>query len=109
MSARSTATQYANKMELAEAKQDLLVNLAHRFDDKEFLPSFSDIDFFFDTYDINKLSSKSRVAAIPRVFNALADMSVDEIQFIAECGQFSGPARLGPIADAIRSAGQSRG
>lgn len=104
--ARLTASQHVDKLELPTGKSAPIVELARRFDEKAFLPSFGDIAHFCASYGINEPSSRSRASAIPRVFRTLAEMEIEEIQRIMDNGLFSGPARLGPIADAIR--GRSR-
>ena len=43
-----------------------------------------------------------RVAGIPRTFKFLITMQLTDIQRMLGDGMFSGPAELGPIADAIR-------
>ena len=105
---KSTAPQYVAKMELPSEKEPAVVELARRFQDKSFLPTFGDIANFCQTYDIDEPASKSRASAIPRVFKFIASMEADDIQRILNEGMFSGPSRLGPIADAIRRNGRAR-
>ena len=105
---RPTAPDYVEKMPLPSEKRPSVTELATRFHDKSFLPTFGDIANFCQTYNIPEPASKSRASAIPRVFKFIATMEADEIQRILDEGMFSGPARLGPIADAIRSNGRGR-
>ena len=105
---RATAPEYVEKMQLPSEKRPSVTELATRFHDKSFLPTFGDIANFCQTYNIPEPASKSRASAIPRVFKFIATMEADEIQRILDEGMFSGPARLGPIADAIRSNGRGR-
>ena len=102
-----TAAGYVAKMDVPAAKADAVAELARRFDDKSFLPSFGDVVFFCWNYRIDEPLSKSRDSAIPRVFKSLAAMDVAELQRILDLGLFSGPSRLGPIADAIRRNGRA--
>ena len=104
---RPNAPEYVAKMELPSEKQPAVVELARRFQDKSFLPTFGDIANFCRTYDIDEPASKSRAGAIPRVFKCLASMAAVDIQGILDEGMFSGPSRLGPIADAIRRNGRA--
>ena len=106
-SPRPTAPQYVAKMELPSEKEPAVVELARRFQDKSFLPTFGDIANFCRTYGIDEPASKSRASAIPRVFKFVASMAADDIQGILDEGMFSGPSRLGPIADAIRRNGRA--
>ena len=101
-----TAPEYVAKMDVSAEKAPALVELARRFDEKSFLPSFGDVSFFCLNYRIEEPLSKSRDSAIPRVFKSLAAMDAGELQRILDLGLFSGPSRLGPIADAIRRNGR---
>lgn len=100
--AKVNAPEYVAKMELSAEKEPIAVELANRFENKAFLPTFGDIRNFCQIYGIDEPASKSRASAIPRIFKFIATMETDEIQRILGDGMFSGPSRLGPIADAIR-------
>ena len=101
------APEYVAKMELSAEKEPIAVELANRFEDKAFLPTFGDIRNFCQIYGIDEPASKSRASAIPRVFKFIATMETDEIQTILDDGMFSGPSRLRPISDAIRRNGRA--
>lgn len=105
--ARPTAPQYVAKMELSLEKETSVAELAERFHAKAFLPSFGDITNFCRIYSIDVPASRTRANAIPRVFKFIAEMEADDIQRIVDEGLFSGPSRLGPIADAIRRNGRA--
>ena len=51
---------------------------------------------------IEEPRSKSRASGIPRVFKFLVTMDVADVERMLDDRMFSGPAQLGPIADAIR-------
>lgn len=104
---RITAPQYVAKMDLPPDKMASVVELARRFAQKSFLPTTGDIANFCQIYRLDKPASKSRASAIPRIFKFIASMEGDEIQRILNEGMFSGPSRLGPIADAIRRNGRA--
>ena len=106
-STRTTAPQYVAKMTLQPETEAAVTELANRFEDKTFLPRFGDISRFCEIYGIDVPASRSRASAIPRVFKFLASMETDKIQRIVDRRSFSGPARLGPIADAIRRNGRA--
>ena len=107
-SPKPNAAEYAAKMELTPDKQDAVVALAARFERKDFLPTFGDIRNFCDVYGIDTPASKTRASAIPRVFKFLAnEMEAEEVQRIVDYEMYSGPSRLGPIADAIRRNGRA--
>ena len=96
-----TASEYVAKMELSAERTSAVVELAKKFEDKSFLPAFGDIREFCQIYGIPEPASKSRASAISRVFKFIATMETDELKKILNNGMFSGPSRLGPIADAI--------
>ncbi len=110
--ARSTlsAIDYVGKMPLPPNKAQALERAAQRFEDKSFLPGVADIREFCRVYSVDLGKSVSRTSAIPRIFTFLAAMDTDQVSKILDEGAFSGPTRLGPIADAIRnrSAGRLR-
>lgn len=105
---KATAPGLVAKMDLPAEKEAAVVELAKRFEDKAFMPTFGDISNFCQIHGIDEPASRSRANAIPRVFKFIASMDADEIQRILDDGLFSGPSRLGPIADAIRSSGRAR-
>ena len=100
---KPSARQHVAKLDLPSGKSAPIAELARRFDEKAFLPSSGDIAHFCESYGIKEPSSKSRSSAISRIFKAIAEMETKEIEWIVDNGMFSGPSRLGPIADAIRS------
>lgn len=105
---KPNAAEYAAKMELPSDKQVAVIALAERFERKAFLPSFGDVVNFCETYGIDVPASRTRANAIPRVFKFLAnEMEVGEVQSILDYEMYSGPSRLGPIADAIRRNGRA--
>ena len=101
-----TASQYVAKMELQPEKMPSVAALAGKFQDKSFLPTFGDIANFCQTYGVDEPASRSRASAVPRVFKFIASMEAGDIQRLLDEGMFSGPSRLGPIADAIRRNGR---
>ena len=90
-------------MELPSDKLSAMTELAERFQRKSFLPTFGEIINFCQIYDFEAPASKGRANAIPKVFKLIAGMETEEVQRILDDGMFSGPSRLGPIADAIRN------
>ena len=102
---RSTgsAPEYVDKMNLPVEKVAAVSELARRYQQKLFLPTFRDISSFCQAYEIQAPVSNSRASAIPRVFKFLAELEPGAIQQILDEGWFSGPSRLGPIADGIRN------
>lgn len=106
--AKTTASQYIGKMALPFEKQQLLEEAARGFDEKSFLPTFGDIANFCQMYRIDTPASRTRASAVPRVFKFIASMETNDVRAMLDDGMFSGPSRLGPIADAIRQSGRRR-
>ena len=105
--ARNTAPQYVAKMNLPPATEVAVAELADRFQHKTFLPTFGDIANFCQAHGIDVPASRTRANSIPRVFKYIASMEPEHIQRMIDRRMFSGPARLGPIADAIRRNGRA--
>ena len=104
---RLNAPEYVAKMVLPSEKGEVLTKLARSFNQKTFLTTFGEISNFCSIYGIDEPASKSRASAIPRVFKSLAQMEVEDLHRMLDDGMFSGPSRLGPIADAIRLNGRA--
>ena len=106
--AKPTPTEYVAKMNLLPEKRMAIAEMAEQFERKEFLPTFGDVRNFCQIYGIDVPASKTRASSIPRVFKFIAmEMDAKEAQRILDDGMFSGPSRLGPIADAIRRNGRA--
>ena len=105
--ARVTASGYVSKLDIPLEKRPAMVEIAERFQDKSFLPTFGDIANFCQIYGLETPASKTRASAIPRVFKFIAAMDTAKIQSMLDEKMFSGPSRLGPIADAIRNNGRA--
>lgn len=99
---RLTAIEYVRKMSLTADQAETMDRAAEAFERGAFLPTVGDIRSFCETYGIEEPKSKSRVAGIPRIFNFLVTMQLADIHRMLDDGMLSGPAELGPIADAIR-------
>ena len=100
---KSSAINYVGKMTLPPEKDEAMTRAAQRFEDGEFLPSIADIREFCRINGVDLGKSVSRASSIPRVFTFLATMDTVKITKLLDEGTFSGPTRLAPIADAIRS------
>lgn len=104
---RVTAPEYVRKMDIDSTRRAAVFALADRFEAKSFLPSCADISNFCTIYGIEEPASKSRAAAIPRLFKYLAAMDASEVDDLVANDAFSGPSQLGPLAEAIRRHGRA--
>ena len=106
---KSSAVDYVNKMTLPQEKAEVMMGAAQRFEDGGFLPSIADIREFCRIHNVELGRSASRASSVPRVFTFLAAMDTAKITKLLDEGAFSGPARLAPLADAIRNRSAVRG
>ena len=103
-----TAVDRVLKMELPDERKTVVIEAAKRFDNRSFVPGIGDVRNFWLNHRIEGPPPPSRAAAAPRLFAFLAKMDMGELRKIVDRGYYSGPARLGPIADAIRDFGRER-
>ena len=80
----------------------MLRRAAEEFEQRVFLSTLNDIRNFCEAYGIEEPRSKSRASGIPRVFKFLVTMDVADVERMLDDRMLSGPAQLGPVADAIR-------
>ena len=99
---RRTAVEYVEKMDMPAERAEVIGRAAAEFERRVFLPTLGDIRSFCQTYGIEEPKSKSRLGGVPRVFKFLTTMEVAEVKQMLDDRLFSGPAELGPIAEAIR-------
>ena len=99
---RQSAVAYVQAMEVPAERAAVVKRAAEAFERRAFLPTLGDVRSFCETYGIEEPKSKSRVSGIPRIFKFLVTMDLAELEKMLDDRLFSGPAQLGPIADAIR-------
>ena len=104
---RVKAPEYVAKMDIDGDRMATLLALAERFETKSFLPRCADIRNFCHIHGIDEPASKSRAGAIPRLFKYVATMDANDIQRLLDERAFSGPTKVGPLADAIRAHGRA--
>ena len=100
---RVSAVEYVRTMDLPTERAEVIGRAAEEFERRTFLPTMGDVRSFCEVYGIDEPKSKTRVSGIPRIFKFLVTMDVAEVKTMLDDRMFSGPAELGPIADAIRS------
>lgn len=99
---RLTAVEYVEKLDMPPERAEAVGRAAEEFERRVFLPTLGDIRSFCQTYGIDEPRSRSRLGGIPRVFKFLTTMEAKEVERMLDDRLFSGPAELGPIAEAIR-------
>ena len=105
---RLTATEYVSRMAVPDDHRRVLDDAAVKFQEKSFLPTVGDVRNFCEDHGIAGPFPGSRADTVPKVFRLLARMDTDDLRRMLDSDMFSGPARLGPIADAIHDAGRER-
>ena len=101
-SARVLKADGSQSLEVPAERGAVLRRAAEEFEQRVFLSTLNDIRNFCEAYGIEEPRSKSRASGIPRVFKFLVTMDVADVERMLDDRMFSGPAQLGPIADAIR-------
>ena len=99
---RRSAVDYVQAMEVPPERASVVRRAAEEFERRAFLPTLSDVRSFCEAYGLEAPGSRSRATGIPRIFKFLLTMDVADVEKMLDDGLFSGPAQLGPIADAIR-------
>lgn len=99
---RLSAVDYVQAIEVPADQAAVIRRAAEEFERGAFLPRLGDIREFCGAFGITEPKSKSRSSEIPRIFKFLVTLEVADVEKILDERLFSGPARLGPIADAIR-------
>lgn len=102
-----TAVERVERMDLPTVKKSMMLKLAESYQEKTFLPTMGDIRNFYRFYGVEESVPRSRANAIPKIFDFMSTMSNKDILEIIKNKTFSGPSRLGPIADAIRRRGRT--
>lgn len=105
---RLTASLMVSRTSLPVDKKNLINILAERYDDKLFLPSSGDIRYFFEAYGEDVPNVRQRNDAFRMVLRLLSGMTESALRKIVDSGAHSGPARLGPLSDAMREVGERR-
>ena len=106
--AQVSALSLTERASVPDEKLAALRLIAERFDAKTFLPNPADIREFLISLGLRPKAFRDRGAAFKLVLQQITPLSTDTLQQIANSSMFSGPARLGPLADAIAEAASSR-
>lgn len=96
---------YVEKISLSGRKKDLLLELATRFENRQFLPTIGHVKDFLERKHVHVNSLRGRSAAIPKIIEILSDLPDESLETILGDDNYSGPSRLGPLSDAIKARG----
>lgn len=106
-SRRKTAVEIVLSSELSDEVRKPLLEIATRFDSRRFLPTARDIGDFLILHGGNEPNTTDRSTAFRRLLALLKVKPLDVLRDFASSHVNSGPARLGPLSEAISEAGQS--
>ena len=103
---RPSATEQIERAALDGEQKDALLQLAARYDSKQFLPSVTDVREFLIMNGERPIDMKDRKDAFRILLRSLLQLPVDRLKQFASTALHSGPSQLGPISDAIAAAGE---
>lgn len=100
------AERIVSEANIAPEKKPLIIEIARRFDEGSAFPKASDVRSFLISHHQTVGELKSRPASFRQMLPVLIAMSPKGLEKVLSRSQFSGPADLGAISDAIRGAGE---
>jgi len=106
-SKRPTAAEYVAKLEPADRENKTLLEIASRFDRRDFLPSIGDVREFLAMQGHQPTEMKDRSEAFRRLLPVLQQLPAERLEGLANSAIHSGPAKLGPLSDAIKATGDA--
>lgn len=103
--AKLNPTEQAERATQDYPQKQALVRLAHRYEQKQFLPSVAAVREFLMMRGAAADRIKDRDQAFRLLLKYLLQLSTDQLEQINRSALYSGPSQLGPISDAIAAAG----
>jgi hypothetical protein len=103
---RPSATEQIERSAFEGARKDALLQLAVRYDNKQFLPSVADVREFLIMMGERPNDMKDRKGAFRILLRNLTQLPVERLQELASTALHSGPSQLGPLSDAIAAAAE---
>jgi hypothetical protein len=103
---KPSATVQIERAALRGEQRDALLQLAVRYDSKQFLPSVADVREFLIMMGERPVDMRDRKEAFRVLLRNLMQLPVERLQQLANTALHSGPSQLGPLSDAIAAAGQ---
>jgi hypothetical protein len=103
---RLSATDQIERTALEGRQKEALLQLAERYDRKQFLPSVADVREFLIMIGERPIGMKDRQEAFRILLQSLLRLPEERLQQLARTALHSGPSELGPLSDAIAAAGE---
>lgn len=101
------ASEQVARAHLPKPQEAAMLELAIRFDQRQFLPSLSDVREFLVMMGERPGAMKDRSEAFRRLLKALSALPPERLERLANSALHSGPSQLGPLSDAIAAAAAS--
>lgn len=102
---RLTPSDYIERIDVSSPKKNVLLQLARKFENREFLPTLGHIKDFLGTRNVHMDSLRGRSDAFVKIAEILVGLPEDNLQTMLNDENYSGPSRLGPLSDAIKARG----
>jgi hypothetical protein len=99
-------SEQVEKALLDPTRKQLLLQIARRYEQKQFLPSVAAVTEFLTMMGDDPGQLKDRVQAFRVLLRALLQLSADRLTQLTNSSLHSGPSQLGPISAAIAAAGE---
>jgi hypothetical protein len=106
--AKPNPIELIEKGDFEDAKREVLLKIADRFEKKDFLPSTADVREFVFHLGERPNGLKDRKDGFRVLLKSLSRLSTERLRQIEHDAQYSGPSQLGPLSDAIANAGARR-
>ena len=104
--ARPSAPEQIERAALAGEQKDALLELAVRYEHKQFLPSVADVREFLTMMGERPIQMRDRREAFRILLLNLKQLPIERLKQLVSTALHSGPSQLGPISDAIAAAGE---
>ena len=105
---KPTASAIAEKVSLPHGQKQLILQLAAKYDNREFLPTLGDIRYFFEVHGEIGQPGKQRSESFRKVLRLLCALPESGLRQMIDSDAHSGPSRLAPLSDAMRGVGEKR-
>lgn len=102
---RLTAVAQIERAAIEGELKEALLQLAQRYDRKQFLPSVADVREFLIMMGERPTGMKDRQEAFRVLLQSLVRLPTERLQQFTRTALHSGPSELGPLSDAIAVAG----
>jgi hypothetical protein len=104
---RANVSDIVSKFDVSQERKDVLLKIARRYEERDFLPSMGDVEHFLMMNGTVTRRVSDRRAAFRTVLNVVSNFSDEMLNKVARGDAYNGPAQLGPLSDAISAANAS--